>query len=134
MQQIHVFANGDVVSFSVYIVAGVVLLLMLWFTPTLVLAKFYKRCPSNRILVIYGKTSTAQAAICIAGGAQFVKPLIQDYAWLSLDPIRVGVQLGNSTSLDKHRVSLTGAFTVAIGTTSELMQNAAIRLLGLSTE
>jgi len=111
-----------------------VLLLMLWFAATTVLLKFYKRCPSNRILVIYGKTSTAQAAICIAGGAQFVKPLIQDYAWLSLDPIRVGVQLGNSTSLDKHRVSLTGAFTVAIGTTSELMQNAAIRLLGLSTE
>src|SRR4029079_7757762 len=37
----------------------------------------YKRCPSNRILVIYGKVGTGQSARCLHGGGTFVWPLVQ---------------------------------------------------------
>jgi flotillin len=39
--------------------------------------KQYKRCPPNRLLVIFGKTSSGGPVI-IHGGAVFVVPLLQD--------------------------------------------------------
>jgi flotillin len=97
-------------------------------------AKRYKRCPSNRVLVIYGKTSGGDAARCVHGGAAFVVPLIQDYAYLSLEPIQIEVPLKGALSIENIRVNVPSVFTVAIGTDAETMQNAAIRLLGLGTE
>ena len=43
----------------------------------------YKRCPSNKVLVIFGKTGRGVART-IHGGAAFVWPLVQDYAYLDL--------------------------------------------------
>ena len=62
----------------------------------------------------------------------FVKPLVQDYAWLSLEPMQIEIPLRGALSMENIRVNVPSVFTVAIGTTPELMQNAAIRLLGLS--
>ena len=94
--------------------------------------KYYKRCPSNRLLVVYGKTGRGEAATCIHGGARLVYPLVQDYAWLSLEPMQIEIPLRGALSAENIRVNVPSVFTVAIGTTPELMQNAAIRLLGLS--
>ncbi|HEV3003117.1 MAG TPA: SPFH domain-containing protein [Pirellulales bacterium] len=94
----------------------------------------YKRCPSNRVLVIYGKAgATGQASKCIHGGAAFVIPVIQDYAWLSLEPIQIEVPLHGALSAENIRVNVPSVFTVAIGTSPEVMTNASIRLLGLNT-
>lgn len=94
----------------------------------------YKRCPSNRVLVIYGKTGGGNAAKCVHGGAAFVVPLIQDFAYLNLDPIQIEVPLKGALSMENIRVNVPSVFTVAIGTDGETMQNAAIRLLGLGTQ
>src|SRR6476646_8362496 len=110
------------------VVAAVVIFGMLMFV-----AKRYKRCPSNRVLVIYGKTASGTAAKCVHGGAAFVIPLIQDYAYLSLEPIQIEVPLKGALSIENIRVNVPSVFTVAIGTDAETMQNAAIRLLGLGT-
>lgn len=110
----------------------VVLVLMVFFSFIALVLKYYKRCPSNRVLVIYGMTGK-QAAKCIAGGATFVKPLVQDYAWLSLEPMQIEIPLRGALSMENIRVNVPSVFTVAIGTTPELMQNAAIRLLGLGS-
>ncbi|MBO0700172.1 MAG: flotillin family protein, partial [Zavarzinella sp.] len=111
------------------VVAAVVIFGMLMFV-----AKRYKRCPSNRVLVIYGKTTSGNAARCVHGGAAFVIPLIQDYAYLSLEPIQIEVPLKGALSIENIRVNVPSVFTVAIGTDGETMQNAAIRLLGLDTD
>jgi flotillin len=103
------------------------------FTIFVFVSRQYKRCPSNRILVIYGKAGRGEAAHCIHGGATFVIPLIQDYAWLSLEPMQIEIPLRGALSMENIRVNVPSVFTVAIGTTPELMQNAAIRLLGLNT-
>ena len=94
----------------------------------------YKRCPSNRVLVIYGKAGGGEAAKCIHGGAKFVLPLVQDYAYLNLEPIQIEIPLRGALSLENIRVNVPSVFTVAIGTTPEVMQNAAIRLLGLDVD
>ncbi len=98
----------------------------------LLLVKRYKRCPSNRVLVIFGRTKGGNAARCVHGGAAFVVPLIQDYSYLSLDPIQIEVPLKGALSMENIRVNVPSVFTVAIGTDPDTMQNAAIRLLGLN--
>jgi flotillin len=100
----------------------------------LLLVQRYKRCPSNRIMVIYGKVGGGQAAKCIQGGAAFVWPLIQDHSFLSLEPIQIEIPLKGALSAENIRVSVPSVFTVAIGTDGETMQNAAIRMLGSDTE
>ncbi|QEL17123.1 flotillin family protein [Limnoglobus roseus] len=109
--------------------AGLVL-----FSFLVLLAKRYKRCPSNRVLVIYGRTGGGNAARCVHGGAAFVVPLIQDYAYLSLEPIQIEIPLKGALSIENIRVNVPSVFTVAVGTDAETMQNAAIRLLGLDNE
>jgi flotillin len=100
----------------------------------MLVVKRYKRCPSNRVLVIYGKTGGGDAARCVHGGAAFVVPLIQDYDYLNLDPIQIEVPLKGALSMENIRVNVPSVFTVAIGTDAETMQNAAIRLLNLGTQ
>src|SRR5205823_10305760 len=94
----------------------------------------YKRCPSNRVLVIFGKVGGGNTARCIHGGAAFVMPLLQDHGYLSLEPIQIEIPLKGALSIENIRVNVPGVFTVAIGTDPEVMQNAAIRLLGLNTQ
>jgi flotillin len=93
----------------------------------------YKRCPSDKILVVYGNTGGSSAK-CIHGGGAFIWPVIQDYAYLSLKPISIEANLTNALSGQNIRVDVPCRFTVGISTESESMNNAAERLLGLSSE
>src|SRR6266446_2774375 len=100
----------------------------------MMLVSRYKRCSSNRVLVIFGKVGGGNSSKCIHGGAAFVWPLVQDHAFLSLEPIQIEIPLKGALSAENIRVSVPSVFTVAIGTDLEVMNNAAIRLLRLSTE
>jgi flotillin len=91
----------------------------------------YKRCPSDKILVIYGKTGAGESARCIHGGAAFIWPIIQDFAFLELVPISIDVDLRNALSKQNIRVDVPSRFTVGISTEPSIMTNAAERLLGL---
>ena len=112
----------------------VVVAAILFFSFVLLLFNRYKRCPSNRVLVIYGKVGGGNTARCIHGGAAFVMPLIQDYAFLNLEPHQIEIPLKGALSAENIRVNVPSVFTVAIGTDPEVMQNAAIRLLGLNIQ
>ena len=94
----------------------------------------YKRCPSNKILVIYGKVGTGKSAKCIHGGGAFILPVIQDYGWLDLTPLPIEIQLKDALSKQNIRIHAPATFTVAVSTKPDLMLNAAERLLGLSRE
>src|SRR5881394_4258029 len=108
---------------------------IVFFGIILLVLKQYKRCPSNRVLVIYGgRLGKSGAAKTIHGGSAFVIPLIQDYAYLSLEPIQIEVPLRGALSSENIRVNVPSVFTVAIGTDIEVMNNASIRLLGLHTD
>ena len=92
----------------------------------------YRRCPANRVLVISGRVGGDGAAKCISGGGAFVWPVIQEYAYLSLEPIQIDIPLKDALSLENIRVAVPSVFTVAIGTEAEVRGNAAVRLLGLT--
>ena len=96
----------------------------------------YKKCPSDKIMVIYGsigknKDGTNRSAKCIHGGAEFVIPVFQSYAYLDLTPISIQVDLRNALSRQNIRIDVPSRFTVGISTEPGVMQNAAERLLGL---
>lgn len=103
------------------------------FSFLMLLKQRYKRCPSNRVLVIFGKVGAGDSARCVHGGAAFVWPLIQDYSYLSLEPMQIEIPLRGALSSENIRVNVPSVFTVAVGTSPEVMQNAAIRLLGLNS-
>jgi flotillin len=91
----------------------------------------YKRCPSDQILVVYGKVGGGQSAKCIHGGASFIWPVIQDYEYLDLTPLSLEVNLINALSKQNIRVNVPSRFTIGVSTEPGVMQNAAERLLGL---
>ena len=97
------------------------------------LLKRYRRCPSDKILVIYGTTANGGSAKCIHGGGAFVWPIVQDYAYLSLTPISIEANLTNALSRQNIRVDVPCRFTVGISTEGDSMNNAAERLLGLNS-
>jgi flotillin len=98
----------------------------------LMLVNRYVRCPANKILVISGRVGGEGAARCISGGGTLVWPVIQEYAFLDLDPLRIDVKLPDALSLENIRISVPSVFTVAIGIEEAVRQNAAIRLLNLT--
>lgn len=120
-------------DFDLGLIIGIIALLtaMLVLGFLILFVKQFKRCPSNRVLVIYGRTGEG-ASRTIHGGAAFVWPLIQDYAYLSLEPIQIEVPLRGALSSENIRVNVPSVFTVAIDTKPEVMQNAAVRLLGMA--
>jgi flotillin len=93
----------------------------------------YKRCPSDRVLVVYGKVGGGSAR-CIHGGAAFIWPIFQDYSFLDLTPNSIEVNLTSALSRQNIRVDVPSRFTVGISTETGVMENAAERLLGLSKE
>jgi flotillin len=117
---------------SVYSVAIIAIIALMVFGTLMLAIARYKTCPSNRILVKYGKVGAGKSALPIHGGATFVWPLIQQYSYLDLTPITTDVPLKSALSKQNIRVNVPSKFTFGIGTTEELMNNAAIRILGLS--
>ncbi len=113
---------------------AIVLGALVVFSFIILLVKRYRRCPSNKILVIYGKVGGERSANCVHGGGAFVWPVIQDYEYLDLEPIQIEIPLTGALSLENIRVNVPSVFTVAIGTEPPIMQNAAVRLLNLTSK
>ncbi len=113
---------------TLIVVAAVVLAALI-----LVILSRFKRCPSDKILVVYGKTGGSSAR-CIHGGGAFIWPVIQDYAYLDLKPISIEANLTNALSRQNIRVDVPCRFTIAISTDQDTMGSAAERLLGLKPD
>ena len=111
----------------------IVVAAVVFFVTILALISRYKRCPSDKILVIYGRTGGTSAK-CVHGGGAFIWPVIQDYAFLDLKPLSIDANLTNALSRQNIRVDVPCRFTIAISTESDSMNTAAERLLGLSSE
>ena len=114
----------------VSVVALIVLVLLM------MLLRRYKKCPSDKVMVIYGSVGqnadgSNRSAKCIHGGAAFVLPVIQSYAFLDLTPMSIQVDLKNALSRQNIRIDVPSRFTVGISIENGVMQNAAERLLGL---
>jgi len=108
------------------------------FTLMLLILSRYRKCPSDKVLVIYGKVGlnpdgSPRSARCIHGGAAFIWPVMQSFQYLDLTPMTINVDLAKALSYQNIRVDVPSRFTVGISTETGVMQNAAERLLGLRT-
>ncbi|NLW11023.1 MAG: flotillin family protein [Clostridiaceae bacterium] len=115
---------------------AVIVIFVLIFTTFLVLLSRYRKCPSDKIMVIYGKVGSnkdgsVRSARCIHGGASFIWPVVQAYQYLDLTPLSISVDLKNALSKQNIRIDVPSRFTVGISIEQGVMQNAAERLLGL---
>ncbi|MDL2262761.1 flotillin family protein [Bacteroidales bacterium OttesenSCG-928-I21] len=121
-----------------FFVIVVVVAILFIFILIVTFLRRYKRCPSDHILVIYGKVGKSgddsRSAKCIHGGAAFVWPVIQDYDFLDLTPFSIEINLKSALSKQNIRVDVPSRFTVGISTEPGVMNNAAERLLGLNQQ
>lgn len=114
----------------------VIVIALLVLTTIIVILSRYRKCPSDKIMVIYGKVGsnedgTSRSARCIHGGAAFIWPIFQAFEYMDLTPISISVDLTNALSRQNIRIDVPSRFTVGISTEEGVMQNAAERLLGL---
>ena len=117
-------------------VALICVIAIVIFTGLILIVSRYKKCPSDKVMVIYGnvgtnKDGTSRSAKCIHGGAAFIVPIVQAYEYLDLTPLSISVDLRSALSRQNIRVDVPSSFTVGISTEPGVMQNAAERLLGL---
>ena len=114
------------------VLIGAITFVIIVFVTVMAIARLYKRCPSDRILVIYGKVKDNKSSRCIHGGGAFIVPLVQDYAYLSLTPMTISIPLQGALSFQNIRINVPSTFTVGVSTEPAIMMNAAERLLGLA--
>ena len=126
-------ADADEIGSGGLIITLIAVGLFLIFIVLAYVASRYKRCPSNRILVIWGR-GRERSARCYHGGGKIVLPVVEDYAYLSLEPLVIEIPLEGALSLNNIRVNVPSTFTVGISTDPVMMNNAAERLLGLAQD
>ncbi len=117
-----------------YAPLAVIILLVFLIASFWLILKRYKKCPSDKILVVYGNVGSGRSAKCIHGGATFIIPVIQSFDFMDLTPLNIDVPLKGALSSQNIRVDVPSSFIVGISTQPEIMQNAASRLLGRTRE
>ncbi len=124
----HLLAmDAQYIAMLIGIPVALVFFLSIFFT------RRYRRCPSNQVLVVFGRVGGNRAAKCIHGGGTMVWPVIQDYYYLSLEPMTIEIDLTSALSRQNIRVNVPSTFTIGISTTPDILNNAAERLLGLAS-
>ena len=123
----------DVLGIMIFAVVLILVAAVMFF------AQRYKRCPPDQIMVIYGRTERTadgrpKPSKTLHGGASLVWPLIQDYAYISLKPMTINIDLRGALSLQNIRINVPSTFTIGVSTEPTIMANAAERLLGFRVE
>lgn len=111
-------------SLTTLIIVGVIVLLVIL---TIVgLLSRYRKCPSDQLLVVFGKVGGKSAAKMYPGGGVFVWPVIQDYKTMSMKPFQITSEVvGPDNGMIQTHVKV--ALTTAISQDPDVQQNAATR-------
>jgi flotillin len=117
---------------TTFLILSVIAFIFLMFFAVLFMASRFRRCPSDKILVISGRVGKGESARTMHGGGAFIWPVVQEFRYLSLTPMTINIPLQNALSQQNIRINVPSTFTVGISTHKEIMANAAERLLGLA--
>ena len=125
--------SADILGIMIFAVVLILVAAVMFF------AQRYKRCPPDQIMVIYGRTERTadgrpKPSKTLHGGAALVWPLIQDYAYISLKPMTININLTGALSLQNIRINVPSTFTIGVSTEPTIMANAAERLLGFKVD
>jgi flotillin len=124
MNQTLTLAQSSAGGTGMFVIIVAAVILFVVFVGLIFFASRYRRCPSNRILVIWGRSGD-RSSKCYHGGGKFVWPIVQDYAYMSLEPLVIEIPLEGALSLNNIRVNVPSTFTVGISKVPVLMSNAA---------
>jgi flotillin len=113
---------------------AVIVFIILIFFAFMYMATRYKRCPSDKILVVSGRVGKGMSSKTLHGGGAFIWPVVQEYRYMSLTPLTINIPLQNALSLQNIRINVPSTFTVGISTQPEIMSVAAERLVGLTPQ
>ena len=124
---------ADILGIMIFAVVLILVAAVMFF------AQRYKRCPPDQIMVIYGRTEKTadgrpKPSKTLHGGAALVWPLIQDYAYISLKPMTIQIDLQRALSLQNIRINVPSTFTIGVSIEPAIMANAAERLLGFKVD
>lgn len=117
-----------------YTTMGLIVIAAIFAAVMVFIAGRFVRCPSNKILCVFGKVGGGRAVICHLGGFRFVWPLIQESRFLELTPMTINIPLKGALSQQNIRVNVPSTFTIAVSSDPDVMYNAATRLLDLAQE
>lgn len=129
LSQVQLSKGSDIGTLAAVAILFVIVFVVLF----LLYISRFRKCPSDRVMVIFGKTGQG-ASKCIHGGATFVWPVVQDYGFLSLRPMQIEVNLNNALCKQNIRINVPSVFTVAISSDPVILKTAAERLLGQTPE
>lgn len=112
----------------------IILALLFLGVPVLVIVLRYKKCPPDKVMVIFGnvgkdKNGKARPYFCVHGGAAFIWPLIQHFTYLDLNPMTVEAELKNQPTKGEEKADFSAVFTVAVSVEPMILENAAERLV-----
>jgi flotillin len=114
------------------LVIVITIVVLIGFSLLITVAVRYKKCPSDHIMVVFGKIVGEGSSKCIHGGAQFVWPFFQDYRYMALRPMQIDINLKGALSNQNIRINTPSTYTIGISTEPEIMNNAAERLLSMT--
>ena len=111
--------------------------MMMVLVPFMMLAIYasrYKRVPPNMAMVVFGRRTTAsdRGFTIVTGGGRFVRPIIEDIAWLSLKAHTVEMTIEAIRTDVRHggpRITVEGIAVAAISSNPESLDLAAVHLL-----
>ena len=130
MADLNSYTLGQAQGFSEMLIIAAAVIFMV--STVAYWASRYKKCPSDKILVVYGKVSGGKVAKTLHGGGAFIWPIIQSYQFMSLEPIHLKVDLNGALAANNIRVNVPSTFTVALDTEPAMMYTAALHLLGIT--
>ncbi|KAA0218439.1 hypothetical protein EDM80_00690 [bacterium] len=117
-------------NFTAIVVAATAVLTLLG--GVVLVARCFRRCPSNRLLVVSGLGIPGGLHVQ-HGGARLVWPLLQQADWLSLETLNISIAADAIMNREGVNMAIEGEVSVAVGISPELMRAAAARLLGLES-
>ena len=118
-------------TLTTLIITGIIVLLVI--LTIIGLLSRYRKCPSDQLLVVFGKVSGKSAAKIYPGGGVFVWPVIQDYKVMSLRPFQINSEvIGPDSGMIQTHVKV--ALTTAISQDPTIQQNAAARFLSANSD
>lgn len=118
-------SGNTIAIFAVFALVGLILSFQLFY------AARYKIAPADKLLVIYGKVAESKTHEVIHGGGKLVIPLIQDYAYLSLQPMELKTDVPFSMTADDVTIDTCFNSVVMIDKDSE---HPAERLLRMNIQ
>src|SRR6266571_656152 len=98
-------------------------------------ARNYRKCPPNKVLVVYGRKHKARdqetkGYRLIRGGSAFVLPLFEDFTYIGLDTFSVESSVTDTPNKDGVPVTVEATANIKVSSDPERLAAAVERMLG----